>query len=87
MAYEQKPNSGSMFPNSNKTGSQPDMRGDLHIDKTFIIEQMDKSKGPLVKISVAAWKNTSKNGLNYLSLKASEPYEAPEGSTAKNPWE
>jgi uncharacterized protein (DUF736 family) len=48
---------------------------------------MNKANGPLVKISIAAWTNTSKNGLEYLSLKASEPYEAPEGTKAKNPWE
>jgi hypothetical protein len=85
MAYEQKPNSGALFPNQKKADMHPDMKGDLHLDKTFIIEQMDKSKGPLVKISVAAWKNTSQNGLNYLSIKASEPYEKP--ADDKNPWE
>ena len=87
MSYEQKPNSGVMFQNANKSGSQPDMRGELHIDKTFIIEQMNKANGPLVKIAVAGWQNTSKSGSEYLSMKVSEPYEAPEGSKTKNPWE
>jgi len=85
MSYEQKPNTGALFPNQKKSDNHPDKRGDLFLDKTFLIEQMDKSKGSMVKISVAAWENTSKSGMEYLSLKASEPYEAP--ATTGNPWE
>jgi len=48
------------------------------LDKTFLIEQMDKSKGSMVKISLSGWNNTSKSGMNYTSLTAAEPYVKPE---------
>jgi uncharacterized protein (DUF736 family) len=75
MAFEQKPNSGAMFVNEQKkTENHPDWRGDLHLDKTFIIEQMNKADGPLVKIAVSGWTKTAKSGKDYLSLSASEPW-------------
>jgi hypothetical protein len=75
MAFEQKPNSGALFPNQKKAPNHPDMKGDIFLDKTFLIDQMDRNKGNLVKISVAAWNNTSKAGKAYMSLMASQPYE------------
>jgi hypothetical protein len=63
------------------------MRGDVHLDKTFLIQMMDKSKGATVKISLGAWKKESKDGLKYLALIASEPYEKPAEATNSNPWE
>jgi hypothetical protein len=88
MAFEVKPNTGALFPNNEKkTDKYPDMRGDVHLDKTFLIQMMDKSKGATVKISLGAWKKESKDGLKFLSLAASEPYEKPAGATNSNPWE
>jgi hypothetical protein len=81
MAYENKPQTGSLFPNQKKSDNHPDMKGDVYLDKTFLIDMMDKSKGNLVKISLAAWKKESAKGLKYLSMTLSEPYEKP------NPWE
>ena len=78
MAYEQKPNSGALFTNKDKRSqNHPDFRGDLHLDKTFLIQQMDKSNGPLVKIAVSAWQKTAASGANYMSLSAAEPYVKP----------
>ncbi len=75
MAFEPKPNSGAMFVNEQKKSeNHPDWRGDLHLDKTFIIQQMDKMDGPLVKISLSAWSKQAKSGKDYLSLAASEPW-------------
>jgi hypothetical protein len=88
MAFEVKPNTGALFPNNEKkTDKYPDMRGDVHLDKTFLIQMMDKSKGATVKISLGAWKKESKDGLKFLSLAASEPYEKPAEATNSNPWE
>jgi hypothetical protein len=88
MAFEVKPNTGALFPNNEKkTDKYPDMRGDVHLDKTFLIQMMDKSKGATVKISLGAWKKESKEGLKFLSLAASEPYEKPAEATNSNPWE
>jgi len=76
MAFEQKPNSGAMFRNDKKNSpNHPDMRGDVHLDKTFLINVMDKSKGSLVKISLSGWSKESAAGKKYLSLSASEPWE------------
>lgn len=75
MAFEQKPNSGALFTNDQKkSDNHPDWRGDIHVDKTFLIEQMDKSSGSLVKLSVSAWSKTAKSGKDYLSLSVSEPW-------------
>jgi uncharacterized protein (DUF736 family) len=75
MAFEQKPNSGAMFVNDQKKGeNHPDWRGDVYLDKTFLIEQMDKSSGSLVKIALSAWSKQAKSGKDYLSLSASEPW-------------
>ena len=87
MAFEVKPNTGVLFPNQEKkTDKYPDMRGSVDLDKTFLIEMMDKSKGATVKISLGAWKKESKEGMKFLSLAASEPYEKP-AATTSNPWE
>jgi hypothetical protein len=75
MAYEQKPNSGALFTNKKMSEKHPDMKGDVYLDKTFLIDMMDKSKGSLVKIGLAGWNNTSKSGMKYMSLLAAEPYE------------
>jgi uncharacterized protein (DUF736 family) len=76
MAFEQKPNSGAMFRNTQKkSDNHPDMRGDVFLDKTFLINMMDKSKGALVKISLSGWSKESAAGKKYLSLSASEPWE------------
>lgn len=85
MAFEQKPNSGALFINAKKvTQNHPDHRGDIHLDKTFLIQQMDKSPGALVKISISAWAKTSAAGKDYLSLSASEPWE-PGQAASKTP--
>lgn len=87
MAFEVKPNTGALFPNQEKkTDKYPDMRGDVHLDKTFLIGLMDKANGPTVKVSLGAWKKESKEGMKFLSLAASEPYEK-SASTTSNPWE
>lgn len=75
MAFEQKPNSGAMFVNEQKkTETQPDWRGEVYLDKTFMIDQMKKAEGQLVKVSISAWSKTAKSGKDYLSLSASEPW-------------
>jgi len=87
MAFEQKPNTGAMFRNTQKkSDNHPDMRGNVHLDKTFLINMMDKSKGPLVKISLSGWSNESAAGKKYLSLSASEPYEKPSAAEEDLPY-
>lgn len=85
MAFEQKPNTGTLFTNSpKKADSHPDVRGSVHVDKTLLENLINKSKGNLVEIALAGWNKTSAKGLNYVSLAASEPYVKPE---EKMPYE
>ena len=87
MAFEQKPNTGAMFRNvQKKSDNHPDMRGDVYLDKTFLINMMDKSKGGLVKIALSGWSKESAAGKKYLSLSASEPYEKPQAVEEDLPY-
>lgn len=61
--YQQKPNTGTLFPNDyKKTDKQPDWRGKW-VDENGKEWQM------------AAWVKTGKSGIEFLSLSASEPYD------------
>ena len=56
MAYEHKPNTGTMFPNTNKkSDAAPDWRGEINLD------------GKLIKL--AGWMTDSKTGTKYMKLK------------------
>ena len=77
MAYDPKPNTGSLWPNDyKKQENHPDVKGDLHIDKVLLENLINKSKGSLVKVAIAGWAKEIK-GKKVLSLTASEPYEKP----------
>jgi hypothetical protein len=77
MAYEPKPNSGTLWPNDyKKQDSHPDLKGDLHVDRDLLNALMIKNPDGLVKIAVAGWKKNI-NGKDVLSLAASEPYVKP----------
>jgi hypothetical protein len=77
MAFEPKPNTGSLWPNEyKKQDNHPDVRGDVNIDKVLLENLILKSKGGLVKIALAGWSKEIK-GKKVLSLTASEPYEKP----------
>jgi hypothetical protein len=64
MAYQPKPNTGSLFANKEKKSPQsPDYQGDILID----LATLEASKG-VVKVRIAGWKKQSASGLTYLSL-------------------
>jgi hypothetical protein len=86
--FEQRPNSGALFINSQKKSeNQPDLRGDIYVDRDLIIAQLKKTPDGLVKLALSAWNKTSAAGNNFQSLAISEPYEKPTESATKNPWE
>lgn len=59
MAFEQKPNSGTLFKNDRKTkDNQPDYKGKLNVEGTLY--------------DIAAWVKEGKRG-KFLSLRISEP--------------
>jgi uncharacterized protein (DUF736 family) len=64
MAYEPKPNTGSLFANKEKKSPQsPDYQGDILVD----VSTLEVVNG-VAKIKLAGWKKTSAKGLVYLSL-------------------
>jgi hypothetical protein len=92
MAYEQKANTGALFINEKKSGSQPNMRGSVHVDKALLENLINESNGQLVEIAIAGWNKKSAAGKPYLSLAASAPYkkdgqQQPQQSEEKQPWE
>ena len=60
MSYENKPNSGALFPNEKTKETQPDYKGHFF-------------DANLKKWDVAAWEKTSKSNKRYLSLSIQEP--------------
>jgi hypothetical protein len=89
MAYEQKPNTGAMFINKKQTGNQPNLRGSIHVDKVFLENLINQTKGSLVEVAVAGWNQKSKAGESYISLAVSEPYKKDDQpkNEEKQPWE
>ena len=72
MAYEQNPNSGSLFKNTRKNApNQPDYEGNALIDG--------------VQKRIAAWIKTSKNGTTYMSLAFSDPQPVQQNAPQYNP--
>lgn len=64
MAYEPKPNTGSLFANKEKTKpTSPDYRGDVLINVADL-----EVVNSMAKVKLAGWKKTSESGLVYLSL-------------------
>jgi len=64
MAYEPKPNTGSLFANKEKKSPQsPDYQGDILVD----VSTLEVVNG-VAKVKLAGWKKTSAKGLVYLSL-------------------
>ena len=84
--FIQKPNTGSVFVNRDKKAeNHPDMRRLIHVDRNLLIDLLTKNKEGNIKLSLACWKRNTKNGEDFLSLGASEPYEKP--ATSGNPWD
>ena len=76
MAYEPKPNTGSLFRNDYKTAEMhPDMKGDVHIDRSLMEDMLKKSNDQMVKFSLSAWSKTYGNGKKFLSINIGAPWE------------
>ena len=87
MAFEPKPNNGSLFRNNYKErDTHPDYRGDVYLEKGLLdlLVREHTSTAGLVRVSISGWKSQTKDGQTYLSLKASEPY-VPKGAAKSAP--
>ena len=70
MAYEQKPNNGTLFTNKSKSKpTSPDYSGDLLID----VRSLNVKDG-VAKVRIAGWKKEGPSG-TFLSLAISNPQE------------
>ena len=81
MAYEQKPNSGTLFLNDQKINDRaPDMSGRLLLDKSMIpaIE-----RGEMLR--VAAWEKQTSSGGSLLSLAVSENQKREDAQQEQQP--
>jgi hypothetical protein len=77
MAYEIRPNTGSLFVNEKKTETaQPDFQGKIVISAELIKKLA--SQGDLITFDVSGWKKTTGTGKNLLSLSIKEPYKKAE---------
>ena len=78
--FTPKPNTGTLWPNDRKTApNQPDVRGDVHVDRAFLQDMIDKSDGGLIKIQISGWEKVIA-GNNCVSLSVSAPYVKQEGA-------
>lgn len=69
-----KPNTGTLWPNDRKTSAnQPDMRGDIVVDRLFLQDMVDKCEGDLVKLQISGWEKVIASK-HCLSLSVQAPY-------------
>ena len=75
MAYETKPNTGSLFKNAYKTpgDKKPDYTGNCVIDGK--------------EYRMSAWINTSRNGTKYMSMNFQPPEPAPRAESVGADYE
>ena len=81
MAYETKPDNGSLFVNGRKTAdSHPDFNGKLLISRALLQKLLAEAQGDIT-IEISAWEKTTKADQIWLSLTCKEPYKK---DTSKN---
>ena len=68
-----RPNSGALWRHDKTQELQPDVRGDVFLDRAFLKSALESTDDDLIKIQVSGWRKES-NGKKYLSLALSEPY-------------
>jgi hypothetical protein len=69
------PNSGSLWPNKNKTTeAHPNLRGSIKMERSLLKELMATSDEELIEIEISAWTKTYKDS-KFLSIKGSKPYK------------
>lgn len=85
MAFEQRPNTGALFVNDKKTSdNQPNLRGEVYVDKEFLKQLMSSSNQDLVKFSLSGWTKSSAAGKKYISLSVSAPYNGSKKSAVND---
>ncbi len=74
MAFVPRPNTGTLWPNDKRTSdNQPNVRGDIFVDKELIQKLLKEAENGMVQLSLAGW-TKELAGKKALTLKVSEPY-------------
>ena len=76
--FKPKSNTGFVFKNKfKKTDSQPDLKGDVYLDRQLLELLLKESKDSVIKITLSAYIKQTKDADKYLSVYASKPYVKP----------
>lgn len=76
MAYEQKPNWGTIWPNDfKKEDKHPDVKGDVMVERELLESLLASSQGNLIKVSIGGWAGKA-NGKKVLNVKISLPMDS-----------
>jgi hypothetical protein len=78
MAYQPKPNTGSLWPNKDRSSaSSPNARGSIFIDRDLLKELMQNSDSQLIEMEVSAWTAVwEKENVKYQNLVVRKPFKA-----------
>jgi len=75
MAYEQKPNWGTLWPNDyKKQDIHPDVKGDIFIERELLETLLANNPTGLIKMSIGGWAGKVVNK-KVLNVQASLPRE------------
>ena len=69
-------NTGALFTNQYKKDKQPDMKGDITLERSLLKQLLSETDDDSIKIKLSAWKRDGRNG-EFLSL-AYDSYRKPE---------
>ena len=69
-------NTGALFPNQYKKDKQPDMKGDITLERSLLKQLLSETDEDNIKIKLSAWKREGRNG-EFLSL-AYDSYRKPD---------
>jgi hypothetical protein len=69
-------NTGALFPNQYKRDKQPDMKGDITLERSLLKQLLSETNEDNIKIKLSAWKREGRSG-EFLSL-AYDAYRKPE---------
>ena len=74
-------NTGALFPNQYKKDKQPDMKGDITLERSLLKQLLSETDEDGIKIKLSAWTRQGRNG-EFLSL-AYDAYRKPDEAKAK----
>jgi hypothetical protein len=69
-------NTGALFPNQYKKDRQPDMKGDITLERSLLKQLLSETDEDNIKIKLSAWKREGRSG-EFLSL-AYDAYRKPD---------